>query len=92
MTVPRPLLERLDGAVLIAQATGDQHHLAELIQEAARELRQGEHDEYAAIRLRGICDDLGLGHAIPEDNARLMAVQFSVFGMVRSAIRRLRAT
>lgn len=44
------------------------------------------HDDGAATRLRGVCDDLGLGSAIPETNERLMAMQFSVFGMIRRAL------
>lgn len=39
MNTSRPLLDRLEGAALIAHAAGDQHHQAQLIREAAQLIR-----------------------------------------------------
>lgn len=43
------------------------------------------HDDEAAIRLRAICDRLGIGSDVPQDNATLWGAAFAVLGQVRTA-------
>lgn len=43
----------------------------------------------AAKRLRRVCNAVGLGNAVPADDARLWSVAFSVLGMVDRAVEKL---
>ena len=44
------------------------------------------HDEDAAVRLRAICDRLGIGSHVPQDNLTLWGAAFAVLGQVRAAL------
>ncbi|MBY0238106.1 MAG: hypothetical protein K2X55_02220 [Burkholderiaceae bacterium] len=46
------------------------------------------HDEDAAIRLRAICDRLGIGSHVPQDNATLWGAAFAVLGQIRTVLDR----